>query len=437
MGAIRDTPFSAPPGNMTIMSRAHVGAVIVFMGAAFVQCVGDDPDSTTIVPDGGSSESGDGGSTNPGTDGSSGETDSDAGCATGLATCGGGGACATKLDEDPLHCGACGHACMGGDCVDGQCQPELLASGFPLPVQANLGNGLAIDDKNLYFATDTRVYKLAKTPSQDAGAAAVMLNDAPFDKPRYLAIKNGRLWWTSMGPAANSGNLWSMSRDDAPNTATAVVANLHNPAGVALDGTYVYWATDSTTQNKGVIRRRQLLGATSNDDLIPNQSGPRHLLVAANRLYWDSGGSSNVFYTANAAINASPNIVVSLGTDSIAGITATSTKLYWLTYDNAVWRAALDGTNAEKLHGGTSAGSAIAVDDNGIYASFQGLYPNQFKDGEVIQLTAPAGQQATSKTIAKLPFVSGLAIDADFVYAVGGEYPDTSKTSGKVWRIRR
>lgn len=418
-----------------------VASSVATLSAAllFVQCVGSEPAATdSYGNDGGSSGDGGGGTPTP-TDGSSGTDDAsaDAPCGAGLATCGGGPSCGTKLTEDPLHCGACGHACMGGDCLGGQCQPQLLASGFPLP--ANYGQGLASDNENLYFATQSRVYKVSKTPTADAGGAAVMLHEATLaiNYPRYVTVENGAVWWTSDGAGASTGKVWKMLRDGAPGDATSPVTAQNHPAGIGVDGTFVFWTTDGTAaQDQGIIRRAPA-GGGSTTDVITGQISPRHLLVSSGRLYWDLGiSNNNVLYTATKTPGSTPSTVLDLADDHVAAFALTSTKLYWVTYNKgALWRASIDGQNAEKLHTGTSNGISVAVDDNGLFASFAGTFSMKYKDSVIVQVNAPTGQTATTKTIATLPFVQGIAIDADFIYAVGGDYPTAD--TGKLWRIRR
>ncbi len=411
----------------------------------FAACVGDDP--ATIAE---SSKDGDGGGgANDGSanlpDGSNGDdedaTSADAPCSSGFATCGAGPACGTNLAEDAQHCGACGHSCLGGECADGKCQPELLASGFPLPVQSNIGNGLVSDDTNVYFATDRRVYKVAKTPTQDAGGAAILLHDAASsaNRPRFVTLSGTTVWWTSPGTAASSGSIWRMSRDGAPGTAAAVFSTQNSPEGIGVDGTYAFWTTHGTAaQNQGVIRRHQLIGGGSTPtDVITGQTSPRHLLVGSARLYWDLAiSNNNAFYTASKTPGSAPSTIVDLGGDHLAGMALTSSRLVWVTYNGEVWRASVDGTNPEKLTTRSTAGTAIAANDADLYASFQGVFGNQFKDGEVVQVLTPAGQSPTATPLATLPFVQGLAVDAEFLYVLGGDYP-TTETGGKLWRIRR
>jgi hypothetical protein len=45
------------------------------------------------------------------------------------------------LASDPENCGACGHRCLGGVCVDGLCQPVEIAGGFTSPGTLAVGAG--------------------------------------------------------------------------------------------------------------------------------------------------------------------------------------------------------------------------------------------------------------------------------------------------------
>jgi hypothetical protein len=58
-------------------------------------------------------------------------------CVDGYASCNGSDAdgCETALSSDPASCGACGHDCKGGSCLDGVCQPVVLFDA----IAANLG----------------------------------------------------------------------------------------------------------------------------------------------------------------------------------------------------------------------------------------------------------------------------------------------------------
>lgn len=60
-------------------------------------------------------------------------------------------ACATaKLDSDPLHCGRCGHSCLGGACSAGRCQPFVIGTSKGEEVL-----DLALDGKRVLWLTST------------------------------------------------------------------------------------------------------------------------------------------------------------------------------------------------------------------------------------------------------------------------------------------
>jgi hypothetical protein len=46
----------------------------------------------------------------------------------------GGGSCRADLTTDRLNCGACGHSCLGGECLKSRCQPAVVAEDQPGPL---------------------------------------------------------------------------------------------------------------------------------------------------------------------------------------------------------------------------------------------------------------------------------------------------------------
>lgn len=81
--------------------------------------------------------------------------------AMGLTTC--GTECA-DLQKDGDHCNACDHSCGGGECLDGICQPQTLATGI-----ADL-HAIAINSTRLYFSAGDLVRQCVKGgPCSGAG----------------------------------------------------------------------------------------------------------------------------------------------------------------------------------------------------------------------------------------------------------------------------
>ena len=66
-------------------------------------------------------------------------------CPDGFDRCG-GDACDVDVLADPEHCGRCGHDCLGGECVRGQCLPASLHVAGDL-------RDLDVDEDFVFFAT--------------------------------------------------------------------------------------------------------------------------------------------------------------------------------------------------------------------------------------------------------------------------------------------
>jgi hypothetical protein len=97
--------------------------------------------------------------------------------------------CDGAYDSDPANCGACGHGCLGGACVAGQCQPVLLATGF-------LAAAPVVDD--------TRVYR--SVLDQDAGTVRSIKKDGSqpltlatgLDAPYGVFVDTTNLFWDEL-----------------------------------------------------------------------------------------------------------------------------------------------------------------------------------------------------------------------------------------------
>src|SRR5580765_1980520 len=64
--------------------------------------------------------------------------------------------CETNVASDPQNCGRCGHDCCGGACVNGQCQPTIIATA------EKLASNLAVDVGTAYWQAQ---HQNSSTPS--------------------------------------------------------------------------------------------------------------------------------------------------------------------------------------------------------------------------------------------------------------------------------
>src|SRR5579883_758760 len=131
----------------------------------------------------------------------------------------GGKTCGTRrgvdLRTDAQNCGACGHDCLGGACIDGACQPAVLASGLQQPT------AIAVDGcANMVFWTNQ----------------------------------------TKVNP--QGGTVMSCSTDvgTCAQTPTTIAVAEQQPFAIAIDADYVYF---STIAGFGTVRQcRRDVGCT-------------------------------------------------------------------------------------------------------------------------------------------------------------------------------
>ncbi len=227
-------------------------------------------------------------------------------CAAPSVSC---GAQCVDLEVAENHCGSCEHSCLGGDCIDGMCQPLLLAVGQAEPYS------IAIDAINVYWINQR-------------GAA---LRFVPIDGssiPQQL---------TSIDP---------------------------NPFGIALDEQFAYWATPEI----GISRVALKKGATT-DQLVTTTTTPHWLATDGTDVFWTDGQAAKVMKVDRNG--AQPPVALASTPDRPLGIAVAAGYVYWANEIGsvAIQRLATDGSGeVENLASSASGGGKhLAVDATHVY----------------------------------------------------------------------
>jgi sugar lactone lactonase YvrE len=320
---------------------------------------------------------------------------SSSGASLGSWPTSGGGACGDTT-SDPHNCGMCGHDCLGGACVQGSCQPVVLASnGYPnaitlnttalywsdlvsgimrLPLgtmtptmiaSANAPEGVALDNTFVYWTAKDGV---ARAPLA-GGPVSMLYSGAVASGPWGIAVDTAHVYWTDK--TANT----LLAVPLAGGALKVLAKGLSSPDGVVVDSATVYLADGTNQQVNGDILRVPTTGAGAQSTLAPDQKGPRALALDAVSLYWTD---SAPFYPSPTGLimkvskaGGMPVKIADAQGDPL-GLAVDDTYVYWVNGDvGTIVRAPKDGGLSEVLAGGQTYVTAIAIDDNAIYWTTQ------------------------------------------------------------------
>lgn len=315
------------------------------------------------------------------------------------------GQCVDVL-SNPLHCGACGHNCMGQACSGGVCAPITLSSQF-VPL-----GGIAQDATTIYFVggdgalrsvpkaggtTNTIATGLA-TPigvGVDAtsafvanqGTSSIVKVDLATGTKSTLAsaqanpvgvvVSGGVVYWNTYGSGAGNGTVMKCAASGCNDQPTQVAWGIQIPSpqnfgpiiGLSVDSTSVYWAN---LNNTGEVRKTALNGNLTTSTQVftglglPGgvaSSGSGHLLVnivGNGTQVWTDGPSGQSFLVGNQMFPV--------------GSAVTDTDAYW-TFYNPNWsngaqvaKCPLTGCNSvQVLATGIQPAEGIVVDAAHVY----------------------------------------------------------------------
>jgi sugar lactone lactonase YvrE len=313
----------------------------------------------------------------------------------------GGGACAPRLDcngdpadacevdpaNDPAHCGACGHSCLGGACSAGRCMPVALAS----QVQTY---DLALDGDTVFATAGGTVGSIPKA----GGTFALLAPASNFS--RDLVIAGGRIYWGAMSLASFPGFDSILSVPLAGGTPQSEREDAYYPCGFATNGTDLFW--QETEQKR--IYKRPIEGG---EPVALLNAGLGCAVAAdASLVVWVDAGAAltqtgRVLSATPAAFAAGgPIVPIAERQFEPADVALTADYVYWTepgdyfeTYKNGILkRAARGGGDPEWLIENLWGPGALAVDATHVYVLETGSdrvwrYPVAGGPGEVIAET--------------------------------------------------
>jgi hypothetical protein len=152
------------------------------------------------------------------------------------------------------------------------------------------------------------------------------------------AVPTGHIYWAN--PSTFPGTIGRADLDGS-NANQSFISGVNNPAGVAVDGSHVYW-----TNTNGTIGRADLDGQNVNLSFISSAFDPRGVGVDGSHIYWTNFNDG----TGGPAELDGQNVNQSFisGAFGPNGVAVDGGHVYWTNTNGTVGRADLDGQNANQ-----------------------------------------------------------------------------------------
>jgi hypothetical protein len=198
------------------------------------------------------------------------------------------------------------------------------------------------------------------------------------------------------------------------------------PCCLAVDATYVYWATESRSGGYGQIRRMPKAGGPA-ATIADAQTCPRALVIDASYVYWYNGCSAGQLRRASLGGGAVFDYSIAVDpTEDARVLAADSRNVYFNNY----------GVLGIPKAGGVQ----FNVDDvdyvDGLVADDRGVYwvgPLEPGVSSAAVSAYPAGASAPARLVRETPILrAGIALDTTWVYFADEGLRRVPRTGGAV-----
>jgi hypothetical protein len=265
---------------------------------------------------------------------------------------------AAALSSDPSNCGRCGHDCLGGVCLEMQCQPATLAS----VISGTATSSIALDTEHVYWSETPGIMAVLK----DGGMPSTVASLPPGATVSDVAVDTSGVYW-SVSSNLDGGTGVFRSAEGGTMSFQAGPAT-----SLTLDVNNVYW----TEAELEAVRRESKSGTGGVTDIVdygtPASYVVGNIVLAAPLLYWtDALGWPNVSSAPILGCTSGPmdcgTSLVDAGTRAPNGLIVDDAGIFWST-SVSLNQTALDGGPSSSLYATTTAPiRALAADADEFY----------------------------------------------------------------------
>jgi hypothetical protein len=208
---------------------------------------------------------------------------------------------------------------------------------------------------HLYWAADGSIWE----SNLDGTSPHVIVTGA--HDPVGVAVGASHLYWA--GTFGTQGVIFQANLDGT--SAGPIDLGDYNPGGVAVDTSHVYWSdTGEPPVRQGAIWEANLDG-TNPVSIVPGQAVPLGVAVGGGNLYWANSGDGTIWKSNLDGTSSGPIIT---GQASPGGVAPNAIDLYWATAgDGTIWESNLDGTSALAIVTGQHGPAGVAVSGSNLY----------------------------------------------------------------------
>lgn len=328
--------------------------------------------------------------------------------------------CETRVDGDPLNCGACSRDCKG-PCTNGVCTPEAVATDVPGSIQA-LGVTATVV---AFYATDAASstgYRVFRVPV-GGGVVTPIAEVTPLvlGMRRFLVDGNWVAWFDEYtgvtfrsltGSASVSRPATDFSFDDAgrvwtiSNDATNAVITAFDRAQLYADG-----------------------GAPPVASVGYSSYAEAAVAASAGRVFFGSYPAGSILSLPEGATAGTPATVVATDAGVPRGLSAASDRLFWVA--GSLFGCARDAC-VPKVFGKPKASTSVAVDGSFVY--WTEWDNSQPLAGQVLRCPLSGCVGAPTAVAKAQNRPRGVALYGAHVY---WSVSDTSGTKSDVYRVIR